>query len=78
MGYLSVMEKLATYLKERKAQGHKKYVFAADVGITKAYLSQLLSGAYRPSYALMLRIEAATGGAVTPNDWRYDVTEPAE
>jgi transcriptional regulator with XRE-family HTH domain len=43
--------------------------FASELGLSPSYLSQLLSGHRSPRNDLMRRIHAATGGAVTPNDW---------
>lgn len=58
------MNKLQAYL-----QGQPKKLFAERIGVSPAYLSQLLSGARRPSYDVMLRIEAATDEAVDIRSW---------
>lgn len=58
------MNKLQAYL-----QGQPKKLFAEQIGVSPAYLSQLLSGARRPSYDVMLRIEAATDEAVDIRSW---------
>jgi len=41
---------------------------AAAVGMSKAYVSMLSSGQRVPSLAVALRVQAATGGEVTPAD----------
>jgi transcriptional regulator with XRE-family HTH domain len=58
------MHKLHSYL-----TGRRKSAFAATVGISPAYLSQILSGHRRPSLSLMERIEAASDGLVDLNSW---------
>jgi 3,4-dihydroxy 2-butanone 4-phosphate synthase/GTP cyclohydrolase II len=42
--------------------------FAAMIGVSKGYVTQLCDGAH-PSMAMAERIAAATNGAVTPNDF---------
>jgi transcriptional regulator with XRE-family HTH domain len=59
------MGKLARYLKDRKQRD-----FAEAVGISSAFLSQILKGDRRPGYETMLRIEEATGGEVDIHSWR--------
>lgn len=51
-------ERLAEY---RDRSTLKQYELAERLGIHEAYLSQLLSGARRPSRELSLRIEDQTG-----------------
>ena len=58
------MNKLRAYL-----DGRPKGEFARKVGIVPAYLSQILMGVKRPSFDLMLRIEAETGGLVDLQSW---------
>lgn len=58
------MEKLTTYL-----QGRKQREFAQAVGISDAFLSQILSQKRRPSYRVMLKIEQVTEGAVDIHSW---------
>lgn len=60
------MQTLPTYL-----DGRKKADFAEQIGVSAAQLSQYLSGYRRPSYKLMLAIEAATGGEVTVQSWAH-------
>lgn len=62
--YADSMEKLREYL-----AGKRKADFAAKLGTSPSYLSQLLSGVKRPGFDMMVRIKQATDGAVTPNDW---------
>lgn len=60
------MQTLSAYL-----AGRKKADFADQIGVSAAQLSQYLSGYRRPGYELMLKIEAATGGAVTVHSWAH-------
>jgi predicted transcriptional regulator len=57
--------KLNDFLHER---GVTKSAFADLVGTTTATISRIADGSVMPRKALMERIFAATGGAVTPND----------
>lgn len=52
-------------------EGQKKADFASRIGVSAAQLSQYLSGYRRPSYEMMLRIEAETGGAVPVGSWAH-------
>ncbi|MCR9236181.1 MAG: helix-turn-helix domain-containing protein [Alphaproteobacteria bacterium] len=45
-----------------------------QLGVSQAYLSQLLSGQRRPSLELAVRIEQMTGGTVPASSW---VDDPA-
>jgi len=60
------MNALKTYL-----SGKRKGDFARTLGISPAYLSQLLSEKARrtPSFPLMVEIERATGGEVPVSSW---------
>ena len=58
------MDKLKEYLHDKR-----KGDFAKSLGTSPAYLSQLLSGYRRPSLDLMVKIEAATCGAVPISSW---------
>lgn len=60
------MATLRSYLEARP-----KAKFAASVGITPPYLSQLLSGKRLPSRDLMVRIQEVTGGEVDLNSWTF-------
>ena len=52
--------------------------FAAQVGVTQSAVAKWLDGT-RPSWPTIERILAATGGAVTPNDFLPSTaTTPAE
>jgi len=64
------MEKLQQYLAKRH-----KGEFAASIGTSPSYLSQLLSGHRKPSFRLMLEIETATGGVVSLRSWATDYEE---
>lgn len=49
--------------------------FASQIGISGAFLSQILKGTRRPSYDVMLRIDAETNGRVPLGAWqRSDAT----
>lgn len=61
------MEELSAYL-----EGQRKGEFARKVGIAPAYLSQIMSGHRRPSFDLMLKIKAASDGAVSLEAWERD------
>lgn len=43
--------------------------FATQLGLVPSTISRICSGERRPGWALMRRIQLATGGAVQPNDW---------
>lgn len=59
--------KLSEYLKNRK-----RFEFAEKVGVTKEYIDNLCSNSrYVPGRKLALRIEQATGGAVTTHELLY-------
>jgi len=58
------METLSQYL-----NGKRKGEFARAVGISPAYLSQILGGMRSPSLSLMRRFYAASGGEVDLNSW---------
>jgi transcriptional regulator with XRE-family HTH domain len=45
---------------------------AQKLGVSQAYLSQLLSGQRRPSLELAVHIEQMTGGAVPTTSWIDD------
>lgn len=64
MAKLPNMETLRSYLRDKP-----KAEFARAVGIKPVYLSQLLSAYRRPSFDLMERIEAKSGGAVPVSSW---------
>lgn len=60
------MTSFKTYLEGR---GEKQNDFAKRIGISAAYLSQILSGDRTPSLELAVAIEDATCGAVTARSW---------
>lgn len=43
--------------------------FAADIGITQSYLSEIVSGKKAPGAAIIWKIQNQTKGKVTLNDW---------
>lgn len=55
-------------LRERTAAS-----LAVEVGCSKAHLSHIMAGRLRPSPQLALRIEQATGGAVSRAVLRPDI-----
>ena len=62
---LRIME-LTEYLKKKD-----RAVFAKQIGTTKNYVNILSCGSRRPSPEMALRIEQATGGAVTRMELLY-------
>lgn len=63
---ISLGMKLKIYIaKNRLTQSE----FAAKVGAEQSSVSEWLSGRKRPSWDMLERIAAATGGKVTPNDF---------
>lgn len=60
------MKLLAQYI---SAKSLRQNQFAADLGISDAYLSQILKNLRRPSYDLMCRIAVATDNAVPLEAW---------
>ena len=58
------MESLKKYL-----EGKTKKDFAAKIGVSPSYLSQILSGAKSPQLDLAFRIEKATSGEVPATTW---------
>jgi DNA-binding transcriptional regulator YdaS (Cro superfamily) len=58
------MEQLQTLL-----EGQRKGDFAKRIGVSSAYLSQLLSGKRTPSLEVAVKIERETGGAVLAASW---------
>ena len=61
------MNKLDEYLKCRKASE-----FAATIGRSQAFVSELRKGTRMPSLATMRAIHDATNGAVSFHDWHED------
>ena len=49
--------------------GRSRTAWAADLGISKSYLSDLLNGKKTPSLDLAVRIQRMTGGAVPAHIW---------
>lgn len=64
------MATLTTYLDS--AQGTRRE-FAAAVGISSAFLSQIESGVRKPSPRVVFKIEQETAGRVTRVDLRPDI-----
>lgn len=63
------MEKLKSYMKtSRKAATQSEW--AELFGISQGALSRILNGSRKPSWDLIQRIDAATGGKVRPAHWK--------
>ena len=69
-GYTGIMT-LADYLRTRTLNGAE---FGRQIGASRSAVARWLKGARIPNTAQMRAIMAATGGAVTPNDF---LGEPA-
>lgn len=67
------MDALANYLKDRDMT---QTALAQTLGVAPAFLSQILSGARRPGFALTKRIEAVTG--IPRHVLRPDIYEAAQ
>lgn len=52
-----------------KSLGISQSAFAAQIGVSKGYMSQILSGQRSPSRDMIQRIDLATGGRVPPSVW---------
>lgn len=63
--------KLRAYLRDNRI---KIGAFAETIFVDRVSVSRYLAGG-RPSSTIMERIQAATAGAVTPNDW-FDAGGP--
>ena len=66
--------KLTEYMKSKKLKGKD---FSKELDISQAYLSQICSGARRPSKYVALVIESKTGGSVTAKSLRPDIKKIA-
>lgn len=49
--------------------GVSQSTFADRIGVSRGYLSQILSGARSPSREMIQKIDQATGGSVPPGVW---------
>lgn len=52
-----------------KNLGITQNAFAAQIGVSKGYLSQILSGQRSPSRDMIQKIDHATEGKVPPSVW---------
>ena len=66
--------KLKQYLRENKI---RQKVFAAELCIGEAHLSQIVNDLNRPSLKLALLIKEKTNGSVTPEDYCIDCNRAA-
>lgn len=58
--------------------GQTRKAWAARIGVSNSYLSDLLNGKAVPSLALAARIERETGGAVPASSWVPEHATPAK
>ncbi|WP_434612117.1 helix-turn-helix transcriptional regulator [Tabrizicola sp. M-4] len=63
------MTHLGTHISET---GKSQAALAKDLGISRSHMSELVSGAKKPSLELAFAIERATGGAVPASAWVDD------
>lgn len=63
------MNRLAQYLRTDPAARLTQSQQAEIFGISRSYLSEIASGAKRPSLDVAFRIERETGGAVPASSW---------
>lgn len=69
------MTKLRAYLADARTTQAQ---LAGIVGVSKGYMSQLVSGPKTPSLEIAVKIEAATDGKVRPRDWVESTPEVAK
>ncbi len=68
------MNLLDDHLKIYVIGGHTRRDFARELGISQSYLSEIASGAKRPSLNVAFRIERETEGKVPASSW---ITTPS-
>lgn len=61
-----------------KASGMSRSEWAARLGVSKSYLSELENGKKRPSLEVAVEIERLTDGAVPAASWVPETKEAAE
>jgi len=66
--------KLADYISETQTTASR---FAGEIGVPVSTITRLLRGERSPGIALVARITAATGGAVTAEDF-FPAPQPAQ
>lgn len=52
--------------------GISQNAFADRIGVSKGYVSQILSGKRMPSREMIKKIDSATNGSVPPSVWFED------
>ena len=62
------MQTLSQYIAKSKTKRTQEE-WAAVFGISRSYLSEILSGAVTPGWKTILKIHEATGGKVPPGAW---------
>ena len=67
------MSQFATYV---KAVATSRSDLAKEMGISRPYLSLILTGRRRPSLELAIRIERLTDGAVPVSSWIANEPNP--
>ena len=65
--------KLDTYLSENKI---RPTAFAVNIGVSPSTITRVLKGERSPGFDLVMKIKAATDGAVAADDW-YEHIAPA-
>ena len=68
------MTHLASYLRETKTPQVK---LAKAIGISRAFMSEIVGGKKKPSRKVANQIEVATGGKVTTACWDQDQQQGA-
>ncbi|WP_408033810.1 helix-turn-helix domain-containing protein [Thalassovita litoralis] len=58
---------ISTYVERRPELSHRE--IAAQLGISRPFLTQLLNGSRGPSRATILHIEKASGGEIDVASW---------
>ena len=67
------MNQLRAYLAQNSI---RQSVLAETLGVSNGYMSQIINGDKRPSLDLAVKIEDATGGAVTARSWVAPLPAP--
>lgn len=68
---------LKEYLTATKPKKISHAAFGERVGVTQATINRYVSGDRFPSPDMIRKIQDATGGAVTVNDWYVKTSEHA-
>jgi len=68
-----IMEKLRRYLESKNIPQHE---FGSRIGVTQPAISRYVLGERFPEPEIILKIEKATGGYITPTDWYESLPRP--